>query len=160
MMMVKRPSERTFSVAGTVLGTLCALTQIFTTMQGRKYPHFTYEETEVQRGPDMAKLIQWISSMSIQSISVWLHSLHPSLCIRLIFKKKKKAAEGSVLALKEITVKDRMWSGSWARQRSGKGRHGRAVRVRGICRGAPWVRLSCFPGQHSVCWRSESQLGD
>ena len=51
LMMVKHPSERTYSVAGTVLGTLCVLTQIFTMMQGRKYPHFTYEETEVQRGP-------------------------------------------------------------------------------------------------------------
>lgn len=53
-MMVKHPSERTYSVAGTVLGTLCALTQIFTTMQGRKYPHFTYEETEAQRVRQLA----------------------------------------------------------------------------------------------------------
>ena len=57
----------------------------------------------------MAKPIQWISSMSIQSIIILLQSLHPSLCVRLRFKKKKKKeAEGSVLALKEITVEDTM----------------------------------------------------
>ena len=157
--MVKHPSERTYSVAGTVLGTLCALTQIFTTMQGGKYLLLHMRILRFRE-------VLWhgqTHSMNKQHECSKHYCLAPKLASFSlhqieILKKKKKGAEGS--ALKEITVEDRMWSGSWARQRSGKGWHGRDVWVKRFCRGAPWVRLSCLPAQHSVCWRSKSQLGD
>lgn len=48
--MVEHSSESTYYVPGTALGTPCAFMHIFTTKQGRKYPHFANEETETQRG--------------------------------------------------------------------------------------------------------------
>ena len=56
----------------------------------------------------MVKPIEGVKSIGIQSIVVWLQSLHPSLCTRLRFKKKKKAAENGVLAVKESRAEERM----------------------------------------------------
>lgn len=44
----------------------------------------------------MVKPIEGVKSIGIQSIVVWLQSLHPSLCTRLRFKKKKGSRRFSV----------------------------------------------------------------